>query len=530
MGASYDYIIVGAGSAGCVLANRLSADPASRVLLLEAGPADTAKEIHIPAGFTKLAKTAVDWDYATMPQSALDNRAVHWPRGKVLGGSSSINAQMYIRGHALDYDSWPQLGAPGWSYAEVLPYFRRSERNVRGAGDYHGGDGLLDISEQREPNPLTRRFLAAAQEVGLPRNDDFNGPVLEGAGLAQVTQRRGQRRSAAAAFLRPAAKRANLTIATDALATRIAFEGRRAIGVAYRTQGRDETATGGREIILCGGAVNSPQLLMLSGIGPPSELEWHGVKRIHDLPGVGQNLQDHLAVPVLADISSTESLMDAETLGNLLRYLVLRTGKLTSNVGEAAAFLRSLPDLAAPDLELVFVPALFEGEPGVPPTRHGITIFVVLLQPHSSGAIRLTSADPAAKPMIEANYLADVRDRAPILHGLALVRRMLAAPAFAGVITGKVEPPTSAASEDDLMAHVRQRAQTLYHPVGTCRMGQGPDAVVDPTLRVYGVAGLRVVDASVIPRITRGHTHAPAMMIAERAADLIVAAARKGGD
>lgn len=518
---TFEYIIVGAGAAGCVLADRLSADSRVKVLLVEAGQHDTRKEIQIPAAWSKLFKSAVDWNYGTVPQRELAGRSIYWPRGKMLGGSTSMNAQMYVRGHAADYDAWPQSGAPGWSYADVLPYFRKSEANVRGADYYHGDSGPLCVSEQRDPSPLTRCFIDAAEQAGAVRNVDFNGEALDGVGLVQVTQRKGKRCSAATAFLEPALRRPNLKVVTGALTTRIELDGRRAVGITFVAGSEEQSVRANCEVIITSGAVNSPQLLMLSGIGPAEELRSCGIPVALDLPAVGRNLQDHFAVPLLAAIPSKKSLKSAESIGNILKFLLRQRGMLASNVGEAAAFLRSRGDLEAPDLELIFAPVLFENEGTTPPSRHGISIATVLLQPNSSGSIRLASADPRSKPIIDPNYLGDARDRAVVLQGLRTTLRILEAPALAGAVAERLAPVSSKPSDDELIAHTRLFGQTLYHPVGTCRMGVPGNAVVDPKLRVHGIGGLRVADASVMPSITRGHTQAPTYMIAERAADFI---------
>jgi choline dehydrogenase len=519
--ATYDYIIVGAGAAGCVLANRLSADGRTTVLLVEAGSRDKRKEIHIPAAWPKLFKSSVDWNYQTVPQRELAGRSVYWPRGKMLGGSTSMNAQMYVRGHSSDYDSWRQFGASGWSFSDVLPYFRRTEANARGASHHHGDDGLLSISEQRTPSPLSRRFVDAAEQTGIVRNDDFNGATMDGVGLVQVMQRKGKRCSAASAFLTPALRRANLHVLTEALTARIDLEGRKAAGITYVGRAGEQAVRVNREVILAAGAVNSPQLLMLSGIGRAEELRGLGITVSHDLPAVGCNLQDHFAVPTLASIHTRDSLKAAESIGNIIRFLVRRHGMLTSNVAEAAAFLRSRSDLEAPDVELVFGPVLFENEGITPPSQHGVSIVNVLLQPYSVGTIRLESADARAKPLIDPNYLGDPRDRTIVLQGLRAALRILDAPAMAAVVRERLGPASSTPSDDELVAHTRLFGQTLYHPVGTCRMGEADDAVVDSQLRVHGIGALRIADASVMPRIPRGHPQAATCMIAERASDFI---------
>jgi choline dehydrogenase len=484
-----DYVIVGAGSAGCVLAARLSEDAAVDVLLLEAGGRDTRREIHIPAAFSKLFKTDVDWNYETTPQPHLAGRSIYWPRGKVLGGSSSLNAMMAIPGSALDYDRWP------WSWPDVAPAYERVRAQLR-------------LEELRDPNPLTLAFVEAAQQLGIERSAGLDPMRLDGVRTTPLTQRRGRRNSAADAYLRPAVRRPTLTVRTNAHVTRIVVEHGRAVGVEV-----DGEVVRAREVVLCGGAVNSPQLLLLSGIGPRDELERHGIPVVHELPGVGANLEDHLAGGVLYESLRPVTLYAAEKPLEILRYLMLRRGMLTSNVAEAAAFVRSRPDLPAPDLELLFAPVLFEEEGLVPPRGHGFTIGSILLQPRSSGTIRLRSADPFDAPAIDPRYLAERDDLQVIVRGIELARRIVSMPAFDGVAGAELEPG-DAPVED----WVRSRAHTLYHPVGTCRMGTDALAVVDPELRVRGLERLRVADASVIPRVPRGHTHLPTLMVAERAA------------
>jgi len=523
----YDYIIVGAGSAGCVLANRLSADPGISVLLLEAGPSDWHPFLHMPAGIAKLVgKKGVNWDYQTAAEPQLGGRSLWWPRGKVLGGSSSINAMCYIRGHARDYDEWAGLGAEGWDWATVLPYFLRSEANTRGAGPWHGGDGPLGVDDLRYTNPLSAAFIEAAGQAGMPGNPDFNGPEQTGFGWYQVTQRNGARCSSAAAYLAPVRKRANLHVATGALAGKVILEGTRATGVAYTHRGRAIQARARREVLLSAGAINSPQLLMLSGIGPAAQLADHGIDVRVDLPGVGENLQDHLDVCTLQCATQRityDTLFDPWVAA---RYYLQRQGPGTSNIAEAGGFAHSrlAPD-ERPDLQFHFVPAQLDDHGRNRLPGSGYTVHVCGLRPRSRGRLRLASADPQAKAVLEAGYLSDPEryDLAVLLEGLKLSRRILAQPAFAPFRGEELLPGAGVSSDEDLVAYIRRKAETIYHPVGTCRMGHDDTAVVDPQLRVRGVENLRVVDASVMPKLIGGNTNAPTIMIAERASDLVLA-------
>jgi choline dehydrogenase len=507
----FDYVIVGAGSAGCVLANRLSEDASVRVLLLEAGGNDSKREIRMPAAFSKLYRSDVDWGYATAPQEALDGREVCYPRGKTLGGCSSTNAQIVARGHRADYDGWARLGNQGWGWEDVLPYFERS------------ASGPFEIAELRSPNPLTRAFVAASVEAGLPSAADLNAAEPEGVAYVKVSQRRGRRWSVVDGYLRPAFSRGNLTVLTSAQATRITIEDGRAVGVAFRHDGRDEQARAKREVLVCGGAINSPHLLLVSGIGPRDAVADAGVELVHELRGVGRNLQDHLVGGVLAASTSHETLYAAESLRSVARYLLFRRGMLTSNVAEAVAFVRTRPDVRAPDLELVFAPVLFVDEGLVPPPEHGITIGAVVLQPRSLGWVGLRSGNALDPPLIQPRYLSDPdgEDIRVLLHGVRLARRILATAALAPHVRAELLPGADIEDDEELIALARAKAHTLYHPVGTCRMGTDEGAVVDPELRVRGLGALRVVDASVMPRIPRGHTNWPTVMIAEKAADLI---------
>lgn len=519
---AFDYIIVGAGSAGCVLANRLTRHKAISVLLLEAGGPDKSPLIHAPAGFPKLFRSRYDWAYETEEQPHLGNRRLYWPRGKVLGGSSSINAMLYIRGSRHDYNHWRELGNAGWGYEEVLPYFKKSEDNVRGRSDYHGAGGPLRVSDQRSPNPISQAWVDAGVQFGLAKNDDFNGRSQEGVGLFQVTQRNGKRCSAAAAFLRPAMKRPNLRIETGALAARILFEKGRAVGVAFRRGEALVEARANREVILSGGAVNSPQLLMLSGVGPADVLRKAGVSVVLDLPGVGANLQDHPCVPLLYRSKKPISITKAETLSMRLKYLFFRRGPVTSSIAEGCGFIRTETGLAAPDIQFHVCPAYFTRHGFEVWEGHGFSIAPTLVRPRSVGRITIASNDPAAPPRIEPNYLSAEEDMKALVAGLRTGRAIAAQKAFDPFRGEEALPGPASDSDADLEAHVRAYAETLYHPAGTCAMGVNADAVVDPRLRVRGLDGLRVVDASVMPTLVNGNTNAPTIMIAERAADLIL--------
>jgi choline dehydrogenase len=506
-----DYVVVGTGSAGSVLANRLSALPGAQVTVLEAGPPDKDRFIHIPAGFARLFRSEADWNYLTEPQKELDGREIYWPRGKTLGGSSSINAMMWVRGFAADYDEWGDLADESWNYANVAKYFSRIEA------------GPLVISPQRSPRSSTGTWLAAVAECGY-RVEDPNLDAPEGFCETRVTQRRGARWSTADAYLKPAMRRPNLRILTNATATRVLIEDGRAVAVEYEHAGRREVVKARREVVLCGGAINSPQLLMLSGIGDRERLADQGIDVVRHVAEVGQNLMDHLCVPLGFD-AGRDTLFAAEKPLELVNYLARRRGMLTSNVGEAYGFVRSRPELALPDLELIFAPAPFFDEAiGDPYHRHAVVMGPILLKPKSRGNITLRSADPHDKPVIDPRYLSDDEgvDREALMEGLRITARIAQTSSMRSVL-GAVARPAGVAelSDQALEQALKTVSHTLYHPVGTCRMGSDDASVVDPQLRVRGVDGLRVADASVMPTIIRGHTHAPSVLIGEKAADLI---------
>jgi choline dehydrogenase len=528
----FDYIIVGAGSAGCVLANRLTADGKYSVLLLEAGPQDTNPWIHIPLGYGRLFKEkTVNWMYQTEPEPGLNGRNVFQPRGKVLGGSSSINGLLYVRGQHEDYDRWRQHGNLGWGYDDVLPYFKKAEDQTRGVDDFHGAGGPLPVSDWRHTDPLSTAFVDAAAEVGIPRNRDFNGATQEGAGFFQTTTRGGRRASTAVAYLRPAKVRANLHVETSALAERILFEGRRAVGVTYRAVGIPRTARARKEVLVSSGAFNSPQLLQLSGVGPGDLLRQHGIDVALDAPGVGHDLQDHMQVRVVMRCSQAITLNDIvnnpfRKVMTGLRYAAFRTGPLTIAAGTSGAFVRTNPRLATPDIQIHFLPFSTDkmGEKLHP--FSGFTASVCQLRPESRGSIRIRSADPTAPPEIRINYLASEVDRATNVEGLKILRKILHAPALAPYVVEEVDPGDKVTSDEALLAYCRTRGTTIYHPTSTCRMGSDPLAVVDQRLRVRGIDALRVVDTSVMPDLVSGNTNAPAIMIAEKASDMILQDAR----
>ena len=519
-----DFIVIGAGSAGCTIAARLSEDASTRVLLLEAGGADTNRWIHIPLGFGKtFADPSVNWCYET--EADANGRKVYWPRGKVLGGSSSINGMVYIRGQAEDFDHWRQLGNTGWSFDDVLPYFKRAEDQQSIRNDFHGKAGPLAVSDV-EHHPIADAFIDAAMALGFARNDDFNGAQQDGVGYHQTTTRNGKRCSTAVGYLNPARGRANLRVETDALSEKLVFEGKRAVAVQYRQNGALKTARARREIILCGGAINSPQLLMLSGIGPAAQLAQHGIAAVHDLPGVGQNMQDHYSAAIKLKAAAPVTVNDV-MLSNLkklkvgIQYYTMRTGPLAMISSPAALFAKTRPELATPDIKCSVSPFSADRPQDGLHKFSGFTIIAYQLRPESRGEIKLKSANPADPPAMIPNYLTDPVDQRTIVAGLKLCREVLAQPALARFVAEEFQPGPRVVGDDELLAYARQRGGTVYHPTSTCTMGTGTMAVVDPELRVHGIEGLRVADASVMPTVISGNTNAATIMIGEKLADLV---------
>ena len=526
----FDYIVVGAGSAGCVLADRLSKDAANTVCLIEAGPADTSPLIHMPIGVAGLiGNPKVNWCFQTEPEPQLGARSLYWPRGKTLGGSSSINAMVYMRGHAKDYDDWAsEVADPSWSYQSLLPLFMEHEDNQRGGDSYHGVGGPLTVSDIRDANPISSVFIEAGREIGIPVNRDFNGAVQEGVGMHQVTQRNGRRWSSARAFLESARLRSNLTVMTGARVTRVILKDKRAVGVELMKDGALSVIECTHEVVLSGGAVNSPHLLLLSGIGPREEIERQGIPVQHVLPGVGRNLQDHLDYTVMIRDRSRRSIGLAlsfipRAIVGFFRYLFQKRGFLASNVAEAGGFAKLGPNSERPEVQFHFLPTFLKDHGRKFLLGYGCTLHVCQLRPKSRGYIGLKSADPMADPLILANYLDHPDDAKELIDAVKLTRRILAAPAFKSIHGGEVEPGAHVQTDAEILNDIRKRAETIYHPVGTCKMGRDQMAVVDHELRVIGIEGLRVADASIMPTLIGGNTNAPAMVIGERAARMMLA-------
>ena len=525
--ASYHFIVVGAGSAGCVLANRLSADPSVQVLLLEAGPRDSSPWIHIPVGYYKgIVNPAIGWGYETDPVPGTHNRRISWPRGKVLGGSSSINGLIYIRGQAQDFDHWRQLGNSGWDWDSVKPYFIRSEGRDRGADAFHGADGPLGVSDVHR-NELCDAYIEAARQAGIPYNDDFNGARQEGVGYFQLTTRRGRRSSTAVSYLKPARKRPNLHVVTGALATRILFEGRRATGISYLHNGETRTASVRRELVLSGGAINSPQLLQLSGIGPGALLQSHGIEVVADIAGVGSSLQDHYQARNIYECTRPLSVNDEvrsplHKVAAALRWALFRTGPLAIGAGHVGLFARTRPELETPDVQFHFIRFSADEVGGKLHDYSGFTVSVCHLRPESRGSIHIRSADAKEPPAIQPNYLDTTGDRDTMVAGMQLARKIIAIPAMKSYVRREVLPGPDVNSDDEMLEYIREYGSTIFHPTSTCRMGQDDMAVVDERLRVRGVEALRVADASVMPTVVSGNTNASCVMIGEKAADMIV--------
>ena len=528
-----DYVIVGAGSAGCVIANRLSANPGVRVVLLEAGPKDSNPWIHIPVGYFKtMHNPKVDWCYRTEPDPGLNGRAIDWPRGKVLGGSSSLNGLLYVRGQPQDYDRWRQMGNPGWGWDDVLPLFKRAESNERGADEFHGADGPLSVSNMRLKRPICDAWVQAAQTAGYPYNPDYNGATQEGVGYFQLTTRNGRRCSAAAAYLKPIRRRENLEIVTGAQVTKVNLDGKRAVGVSYHgPDGTIKEINASKEVILSGGAINSPQILMLSGIGNGEHLSENGIETVHNLPGIGRNLQDHLQARLVFKCNEATLNDEVRSLinkaGMAVEYALFRSGPMTMAASLATGFLKTRPDLETPDIQFHVQPwsADSPGE-GVHPFS-AFTTSVCQLRPESRGEIRLNGPDPKLYPKILPNYLSTPTDCETIIEGVKVARRIARAEPLASLISEEFRPDKSVGMDDDeaTLDWARNNSVSIYHPTGTCKMGSGTDAVVDSQLRVHGIGSLRVADCSIMPEIVSGNTNAPAIMIGEKLSDLVIGGA-----
>jgi len=529
---TYDYIVVGAGSSGCVLANRLSADPKNRVLLLEAGPRDNYLWIHIPIGYGKtMFHPVYNWGFHTDPDPGMNDRRIYWPRGRGLGGSSSINGLIFVRGQHEDYDAWAARGNKGWGFKNVLPYFKRSEDNSRGASEYHGAGGPVACTDIAAKHELIEAVVKGAGELGIPRNDDFNGEKQEGAGYYQLFTRNGLRSSSATGYLKPVRNRANLNVQTDAHATGVIFEGTRAVGVRYRQGGEDKEARADGEVVLSAGALQSPQLLQLSGVGPGSLLQSHGIPVVKDLPGVGENLQDHLQMRLM--YKCTKPITTNDDLASLprririgLQWLLSRTGPLAIGINQGGIFARALPESTTPDVQFHVATLSADMAGATPHPWPGFTFSVCQLRPESRGRVQIRSTNAFEPPSMQPNYLSTDLDRRCAVAAVRLARSLAATRAMQPYVAQEYKPGEDANSDADLLEFAKNNGATIFHPSGTCKMGSDPMAVVDDRLRVHGLTGLRVVDCSIMPTLVSGNTHAPAVMIAEKASDLIVEDAR----
>lgn len=526
-GESFDYIIIGAGSAGCVLANRITEDPTVSVALLEAGGRDTNPWIHVPAGYYRtMLDDSVTWQFGAGPEPHLDGRVVPWPRGRVLGGTSAINGLLYVRGQSHDFDMWRQLGNAGWSYEQVLPYFKRAESNERGEDELHGGSGPLGVSDVRMNNPICEAYIEACVAAGIPRTNDFNGPSQEGAGYYQLTTKDGRRSSTGVTYLKPAMSRRNLTVITDAYVAKLDVASGRVTGVTFDHKGTRKTLNARGEVLLSAGAIGSPQILQVSGIGPGEVLKDAGVDVVHEMEGVGENLQDHFHARFVYEVTVPASLNNVwhsrwNQMKAGIEYITSRSGILTIGAGVAGVFAKSHPDLEAPDLQIHFMPLSAVGPGQGLHSFNGVTSSIAQLRPESRGHIRIKTPDPAEKPAILANYLDQQTDRDVLLRGMHMMRRISSQPSFSQILTSEHAPGPDATTDEDLMAFARKAGTTIFHPCGTCKMGSDPLAVVDDRLRAHGLDGLRVVDASIMPTMTSGNTNAPTIMIAEKASDMI---------